>query len=303
MFLRHEGFLGAMGAFLKVHPMDGMLRGGRGSSGATEAQQPGKVRGGGAARARCWAAAHVVRTEQRSPSQYQPRDTSSLPVHSCRQTSCLTLPPQVRARFVERFSMGAPLTGGAVVGPAIRDVSEKVSWVEKFVAASSSAASAVEQAAAEAWEVAPGAGVGAAAGYQQPPGASHAPGQVEAVPGDASGVIADGTASGGLGAAKGGGAASAGWGRPGITSRLQHPAASSLSTSAVPGGGPGSGGAGAIARSMSLYEPPPLPSPSGHGPTLAAARQRLGRQMSLHVGVLHFSPTLEPFPLLADPAS
>lgn len=47
MFLRHEGFLGAMGAFLKVHPMDGMLRGGRGSSGATGAQQPGKVRGRG----------------------------------------------------------------------------------------------------------------------------------------------------------------------------------------------------------------------------------------------------------------
>ncbi|EFJ47392.1 hypothetical protein VOLCADRAFT_61514, partial [Volvox carteri f. nagariensis] len=66
MFLRHEGFLGAVGAFLKVHPIMGV--------------------GGG-----------------------------------------------VRARFVERFSMGAPLTGGAVVGPAIRDVSEKVKWVEKFV--------------------------------------------------------------------------------------------------------------------------------------------------------------------------
>lgn len=201
--------------------------------------------------------------------------------------------------------MGAPLTGGAVVGPAIRDVSEKVSWVEKFVAASSSAASAVEQAAAEAaGDFAPGVGAGAAAGEQQPPGASHAPGEVEVGPGDASGVIADGTASGSLGAAKGGGTASGGWGRPGITSRLQHPAASSLSTSAVAGGGPAGGGpGGAIARSMSLYEPPPLPSPSGHGPTLAAARQRLGRQLSLHVGVLHFSPTLEPFPLLADPAS
>ncbi len=41
---------------------------------------------------------------------------------------------QVRARFVERFSMGAPFAGGEVVGPAIGDLHEKVSWVEKFVA-------------------------------------------------------------------------------------------------------------------------------------------------------------------------
>ncbi|KAF5829353.1 fumble-domain-containing protein [Dunaliella salina] len=76
MFLRHEGFLGAMGAFLKVHPMTPP---GRTSAGA---QQPQKV----------------------------------------------------RARFVERFSMGAPFAGGEVVGPAISDLQEKVSWVEKFVA-------------------------------------------------------------------------------------------------------------------------------------------------------------------------
>jgi hypothetical protein len=41
----------------------------------------------------------------------------------------------VRARFVERFSMGAPFAGGEVHGPAIRDMSDRVSWVEKFVAA------------------------------------------------------------------------------------------------------------------------------------------------------------------------
>jgi len=40
---------------------------------------------------------------------------------------------QVRARFVERFSMGAPFAGGEVSGPAFSDVAEKVSWVEKFV--------------------------------------------------------------------------------------------------------------------------------------------------------------------------
>ncbi len=41
MFLRHEGFLGAMGAFLKVHPM---TPSGRASNGAS---QPQKVRWGG----------------------------------------------------------------------------------------------------------------------------------------------------------------------------------------------------------------------------------------------------------------
>jgi hypothetical protein len=40
---------------------------------------------------------------------------------------------QVRARFVERFSMGAPFSAGEVQGPAFADVSHKVDWVEKFV--------------------------------------------------------------------------------------------------------------------------------------------------------------------------
>ena len=53
---------------------------------------------------------------------------------------------QVRARFVERFSMGAPFSGGEVRGPAFNDVSEKVSWVEKFVRLGTAAAS---QAAAD----------------------------------------------------------------------------------------------------------------------------------------------------------
>ena len=39
----------------------------------------------------------------------------------------------MRARFVERFSMGAPYSGGEVRGPAFSDVAEKVDWVEKFV--------------------------------------------------------------------------------------------------------------------------------------------------------------------------
>jgi hypothetical protein len=40
---------------------------------------------------------------------------------------------QVRASFVERFSMGAPYSGGQIHGPAFSDVAEKVDWVEKFV--------------------------------------------------------------------------------------------------------------------------------------------------------------------------
>jgi type II pantothenate kinase len=39
----------------------------------------------------------------------------------------------VRARFVERFSMGAPYSGGEIHGPAFSDVAEKVDWVERFV--------------------------------------------------------------------------------------------------------------------------------------------------------------------------
>lgn len=43
MFLRHEGFLGAVGAFLKVHPMPFPGAGGTTSSAA--GSQPRKVRG------------------------------------------------------------------------------------------------------------------------------------------------------------------------------------------------------------------------------------------------------------------
>ena len=49
--------------------------------------------------------------------------------HFCQAPVC----KQVRATFVERFSMGAPFSAGEVQGPAFRDVSQKVDWVEKFV--------------------------------------------------------------------------------------------------------------------------------------------------------------------------
>jgi type II pantothenate kinase len=54
----------------------------------------------------------------------------------------------VRARFVERFSMGAPFAGGEVHGPAIRDMSDRVSWVEKFVAVGCQAQQQAQQRAA-----------------------------------------------------------------------------------------------------------------------------------------------------------
>lgn len=74
MFLRHEGFLGAVGAFMKVQALQ-TLQG----TGAKDAHK-------------------------------------------------------VRARFVERFSMGAPVMGGEVRGPAITGLPDKINWVEKFVA-------------------------------------------------------------------------------------------------------------------------------------------------------------------------
>ena len=68
-FLRHEGFLGAVGAFLKV------------------------------------------------PLLQRFEDAT-----------------QAQARFVERFTVGAPVFGGEVRGPAMSTLSDKVSWVEKFIA-------------------------------------------------------------------------------------------------------------------------------------------------------------------------
>lgn len=35
--------------------------------------------------------------------------------------------------FVERFPMGAPYAGGEIQGPPIRDLNEKITWMEKFI--------------------------------------------------------------------------------------------------------------------------------------------------------------------------
>ncbi|XP_027918978.1 pantothenate kinase 2-like [Vigna unguiculata] len=65
MFLRHEGFLGALGAFMS----------------------------------------------------YEKHGLDDLMVH----------------QLVERFPMGAPYTGGNIHGPPLRDLNEKISWMEKFL--------------------------------------------------------------------------------------------------------------------------------------------------------------------------
>jgi hypothetical protein len=76
MFLRHEGFLGSVGAFMRVQALAPIKR-------ASSHRDAGKM----------------------------------------------------RARFVGRFSMGAPVMGGRVQGPAMHSVTDKINWVEKFIAA------------------------------------------------------------------------------------------------------------------------------------------------------------------------
>ncbi|KXZ50162.1 hypothetical protein GPECTOR_17g798 [Gonium pectorale] len=209
MFLRHEGFLGAVGAFLTVHPM---------------------VRGG-------------------------PTGNRDAPAR------------KFRARFVERFSTGAPLTGGEVVGPAIRDVSERVSWLEKFVAATASTSGSF----APASDAASAASAGSAGSSAAPAGAAGGSPPPEAA---ASGAAEQ---------------------QPRHPQQPQHldlPCASGRSS----GGGGGAAASGPAATAVVSLSDQPLSSPAAAAGAMSGGRQR----MSLHVGVLHFSTTLEPFPLLAD---
>lgn len=75
LFLRHEGFLGAIGAFVQKKDDNGV------------------------------------------PSDL-PIDVDG---------------PSSRRMWVERFPIGAPITGGTVYGPPIGTIEEKVSWMERFV--------------------------------------------------------------------------------------------------------------------------------------------------------------------------
>lgn len=162
-FLRHEGFLGAVGAFMRLQPL-------------------GDVGGGEAGK--------------------------------------------VRARFVERFSIGAPVTGGEVHGPAMHGIADKTSWVEKFVAAGKPASKAAKE---------------------------------------------------------------------------EHEAAKARSSAFLE--------ATARAPQAILMETEPAAAERGEAvdrPRISTAPSastlHVATPLHLHVGVLHFTPTLEPFPLLIDPA-
>ena len=230
-FLRHEGFLGAVGAFLKVHPMSTVAG------------------GAGAAVAAAVAAAGAQPSARRPP-------TVPAPVHAA-AAATTTAPPsssspdsdaaaaaaaaakgdrKVRARFVERFSMGAPYAGGVVEGDPFGGVADKVSWVEQHVDGDDG-----EDGEGDAAAAAVAAAAAAAASAEPLPSDQPLP---DAGDDDAS-----------------------------------HHAFDAWSPRASMDG-----------TGVATLAGAPSSSPR------AAAR------LGLHVGVLHYSPCVEPFPLLADAA-
>jgi hypothetical protein len=66
-----------------------------------------------------------------------------------------------------------------------------------------------------------------------------------------------------------------------------------LPPSPTPGTTAAAGSSGSLDRSWSM--------PSERIPVQPASPTYLPARIPLHVGVLHYSPTQEPFPLLADP--
>jgi type II pantothenate kinase len=322
-FLRHEGYLGAVGAFLLVHP--GMSRlsagtpGGAGSGAATSpAAAPSKV--SAAALTTCAATFGGVGQPEGSMCTF--RGTGAYAACTCLCPRCWHS-LQVRARFVERFSMGAPITGGQVVGPAIGDLQGKVSWVEKFVALGDLRRTASVTAGDE--PVGAGSGVGSGAQTPQPqlqlqqqqqqqqPSAEGGSEEREGVEGVPSGGTGELVAAG-AGAGAGGGGGGGGGQKPrrvvslpptGLpTSLIQqqdsqqqsgHVGMSGpgqLRTASVVGGGWGRGGGicagGAGSATTASFISSDLPASSA-------------TRMALHVGVLHYSPSFDVFPLLADP--
>jgi hypothetical protein len=184
LFLRHEGFLGAVGAFLKVHPMHvptassvaaGHARAAAANAadGSSVARQDSRVLHESASTKVRWVASSFVPNNMQQPAllcivllALCNQHVAIISVACVPDISCDSLCPscaerprclrsftcvgvlQVRARFVERFSMGAPFAGGEVHGPAIRDMSDRVSWVEKFVAVGCQAQQQAQQRAA-----------------------------------------------------------------------------------------------------------------------------------------------------------
>jgi len=98
-FLRHEGFLGAVGAFLKVHPMTPP------KEATTSAREPRKARPAAAAR-RCLAPHGVgpeYRPKRRSPARASrarrapPTGLGYITRRPCRQSAWPSLPPRAVA--------------------------------------------------------------------------------------------------------------------------------------------------------------------------------------------------------------
>ncbi|CAI5988491.1 unnamed protein product [Closterium sp. NIES-65] len=112
MFLRHEGYLGALGAFL-AHEEDAHAEG-RGLS-----LTPG-----------------IASLSSLTPSQLVERFPMGAPFSKgeIRGPVIRGLKEKVSwvEKFVQRFPMGAPFSKGEIRGPVIRGMKE-VSWVEKFV--------------------------------------------------------------------------------------------------------------------------------------------------------------------------
>ncbi len=162
--------------------------------------------------------------------------------------------------------MGAPLTGGQVVGPAIGDLQGKITWVEKFVALGGGLPTSGSS------------GLASAPSGQAPP---PPPQDAAAAPPPTSGPAAPAPAPSdheGVSVTL----------QPTSSSSRQHPL-SRVSTLSE-GGGALSGGA-PHSRTVSSHRPPS----STDQPVSPVVR------MALHVGVLHYSPAFDVFPLLADP--
>ncbi|CAG9461150.1 unnamed protein product [Pedinophyceae sp. YPF-701] len=166
-----------------------------------------------------------------------------------------------RAKFVERFRMGAPFLGGTVQGPLIGNLEQKVSWVERFIEVGSMQ-------------------------MGQPPAATDGAEADGAMPQAPPSVEGDDYPSGGDSTGHLGDAA------------LAHPALNTpevqmMSQLKIDRGYP----AGFCFERQAPGASPPA--------SLQGAPRRVAPQqspkMSLNVGVLHWAPSFEPFPLLADP--
>ena len=100
MFLRHEGFLGAVGAFLRVHPMASNHQG----SAPAPSSQPASTHPAAKSSAPSSSSGQAAHEEESAQPSLNP---APAPTQGLAQPGSR----KVRSRFVERFSMGAPFSG------------------------------------------------------------------------------------------------------------------------------------------------------------------------------------------------